>query len=689
MTILRVGTNIITMTMMTTMIFFFFLASILIGGSSSSSSSSSFVVVVSAAFTTTCPPQIRSKSKVIFDSTRLAAAATTKPKTTTTKDTKKSFLLFHNTNSNIDSIDKMNSIDSISIDSIDNKKQDINLCNPKNDVSDINVNVSVQQWLRKCQITTAAFMTASLLYTMSLSLSLPLSSQLDSFNNIHTQNPHPPSSYSTLSNMNMNMNMNMLNIHPLSWIQIMTAPSPAYAMSTTDLESSSSSSLQPSSSSSSSQAKQQSNVIEEVWTLIDKYYIDRTFNNQEWSTIQSKYTSRLTSSNSNSISMNIKDNINNNNNEEEEAMKLTSQMVQSLGDKYSRILDKEAYTKIQKFDLIGVGATLMPDPITKRIKVGAPPVDGSEAQKGGILYGDYVTAVNGVETQGRTAFQIIDQINDDPNLDTITFTVLTENENQNESNSKRSNGSGSGSSDSSGYGEGYKRDVIMKRQQMIVKNPITYKLSERRTDGTNVGYIRISEFNSLVESKLQEAITNLKNDGANAYVLDMRSNPGGAFQSAVEIASLFMEDKVATTVVDSNKVEMAFKTSKGKVMMEESIPIVLWIDENSASAAEVFAGALHDQCRATIMGTHSFGKGLIQAVYGLKNGGGLVLTVAKYVTPNGTDIQGSGIQPNLETTLPFLYLPQFSSDTSKVDFGFMLGQQQQQQQMCAPPSSSS
>lgn len=384
-------------------------------------------------------------------------------------------------------------------------------------------------------------------------------------------------------------------------------------------------------------------IIDEVWELVNKYYLDQTFHDQDWSTVKQQYESQLK----------IVPNTGSYN--DEEAMKLVTTMVQSLGDKYSRILDKEAYGRIQKFDLIGVGATLMPDSVDKRIKVGAPPVDGSEAQKAGIKYGDYIVAVNGVKTEGRTAFQIIDQISEDPDAKLITMTVLTE-----------------GPDDIKG--EGYFRDVTMKRQTMEVKNPIFYKISERRSDGTVVGYIRLSEFNSLVEPRLKDALSTLKNDGANAYVLDMRSNPGGAFQSAVEIASFFMEDKIATSVVDSNSVEMPFKTGKGKVMIDSSSPLVIWIDGGSASATEVLAGALHDQCRASIMGQHSFGKGLIQAVYGLQNGGGLVLTVAKYVTPNGTDIQGSGIMPDVETKLPFLYLPNISSDTSKVDFNFMVSQ---------------
>lgn len=151
-------------------------------------------------------------------------------------------------------------------------------------------------------------------------------------------------------------------------------------------------------------------------------------------------------------------------------------------------------------------------------------------------------------------------------------------------------------------------------------------------------------------------------------MLDLRQNPGGAFQSAVEIAGLFMEDKIATNVVDANQVEMAFRTTKGKVLVNQNTPIVIWLDGGSASASEVLAGSMHDQCKAIVMGSNSFGKGLIQAVYGLKNGSGLVLTVAKYVTPNGTDIQGHGITPDIEAKLPTPLVIGLSTDTSKVDF---------------------
>ena len=185
--------------------------------------------------------------------------------------------------------------------------------------------------------------------------------------------------------------------------------------------------------------------------------------------------------------------------------------------------------------------------------------------------------------------------------------------------------------------------------------------------------MRVSEFNSLVNPSLQRALSELKKQGANAYVMDLRGNTGGAFQSAIEISGLFLRDRVATYVVDSNQVELPFRTPKLQdLSIDPETPLVVWIDGLSASASEVLAGSLHDNCRAVTMGNKSFGKGLIQAVYGLKNGAGLVVTVAKYITPSGSEIQGKGIIPDVlpqGKNMPApVFVPGLSTDTSKVDF---------------------
>ena len=181
-------------------------------------------------------------------------------------------------------------------------------------------------------------------------------------------------------------------------------------------------------------------ALEEIWQLADKYYLDRNFNNQNWNDVKEKYLAKLGSSN-----------------DEEQDMKLSTEMIATLGDKYSRVLNKQAYSDIQKYDLIGVGATLMPDS-NKNIMVGAPPVKGSAAYKAGIEYGDIITAVDGKKTAGRSSFDIIDQINDDPNKKVLTFSVYRP------------------ETDIS-------FDVTLPRVFQQVRNPVSYAVSEKRDDG--------------------------------------------------------------------------------------------------------------------------------------------------------------------------------------------------------------
>ena len=115
---------------------------------------------------------------------------------------------------------------------------------------------------------------------------------------------------------------------------------------------------------------------------------------------------------------------------------------------------------------------------------------------------------------------------------------------------------------------------------------------------------------------IQNALSELKKQGANAYVMDLRGNTGGAFQSAVEISGLFLRDKVATYVIDSNQVELPFRTPKLQdLSIEPDTPLVIWLDGLSASASEVLAGSLHDNCRAVTMGDKSFGKGRTISLY--------------------------------------------------------------------------
>mmetsp|Transcript_5802 Transcript_5802/g.12283 ORF Transcript_5802/g.12283 Transcript_5802/m.12283 type:complete len:654 (-) Transcript_5802:416-2377(-) len=384
-------------------------------------------------------------------------------------------------------------------------------------------------------------------------------------------------------------------------------------------------------------------VLDEAWTLINKYALDRSFNGQDWINVKKNYRDKVHKIYPGlSTSKDIKI-------DEGVVEKMLNSMVSSLGDKYSRTLDKGAYAAMQKYDLVGIGAVLMPNE-EGTIMIGAPPVPGSSADEYAFKKGDLILEVNGISTKDRTAFNIIDQISEkDVNAKEVTMRIRRVGSSPQKPN------------------DPVEQNYLLKRSGEVIKDPVYYKLNGVINGGKKVGYIQIKEFNSLVKSSVEHAIVDLKNQGANAFVLDLRGNPGGAFQSAVNIASYFMNDSLAVSVVDSSSESMPFRTSKQDSIIPSNIPIAIWTDKGTASASEVLVGALHDNCRAVVMGDTTFGKGIIQAVYGLQDGSGLVLTVAKYVTPKGTSIQGVGILPDILSKLP-PNLPGLRSDTSSIDF---------------------
>ena len=147
---------------------------------------------------------------------------------------------------------------------------------------------------------------------------------------------------------------------------------------------------------------------------------------------------------------------------------------------------------------------------------------------------------------------------------------------------------------------------------------------------------------------MREAVADLEAQGAERYIMDLRMNPGGTFQTALGIAGAFVPERTAVFVVDGKGERTEFKTS-GKPLTSD--PLIILADRGSASASEVLAGALQDNCRAVLVGDRTFGKGLIQGVFGLESGGGVALTVARYETPSGRDINKVGIAPDIKANL--------------------------------------
>lgn len=192
-----------------------------------------------------------------------------------------------------------------------------------------------------------------------------------------------------------------------------------------------------------------------------------------------------------------------------------------------------------------------------------------------------------------------------------------------------------------------KLDIIRGDQALaldIVRDTITIPSVESKTLAGNIGYIKISRFGDDTTQLAQKAATGFKDSGVKSVVLDLRGNPGGYLDSAVGVSSLWLNNKTVLLEKRDGKVINTY-TSRGTPTLL-GIPTVVLIDEGSASASEITAGALHDNKVAQLVGTKSFGKGSVQQPQNLPNGGILKVTIARWYTPNDKNIDKEGIQPD-------------------------------------------
>jgi carboxyl-terminal processing protease len=184
-------------------------------------------------------------------------------------------------------------------------------------------------------------------------------------------------------------------------------------------------------------------------------------------------------------------------------------------------------------------------------------------------------------------------------------------------------------------------DIILVRDR-IALNPVITELRSDLKD-TPLGYIRLNQFNANATEEVAQGIQSLEKKGAKAYILDLRNNPGGLLQSGIEIARLWLDEGTIVYTVNRQGLLGSFE-AVGSALTQA--PLVVLVNPGTASASEILAGALHDNHRATLVGEKTFGKGLIQSLFDLSDGSGLAVTVAKYETPNHTDINKLGIMPD-------------------------------------------
>ncbi|MCG8442546.1 MAG: S41 family peptidase [Caulobacterales bacterium] len=292
-------------------------------------------------------------------------------------------------------------------------------------------------------------------------------------------------------------------------------------------------------------------------------------------------------------------------------------MLHSL-DPHSSYLDPESFRDMQvttrgEYGGLGIEVT-MEDGLVKVIA----PMDDTPASRAGLISGDLLAEIDGEPILGLTLDEAIEKMRG-PIGAAITLTVLRD--------------------------EDEPFDVTLVRELITVK-PVAWRVEE-----DSIGYIRVTSFNDQAADAVEDAVRDLKKElgpGLEGIVLDLRDNPGGLLDQAVAVADVFLDsgEVVSTRGRDPRDIER-YNARPGDLI--EGKPVVVLINQGSASAAEIVAGALQDRRRGTLIGRTSFGKGSVQTVIPLRGGrdGALRLTTAKYYTPSGRSIQATGIEPDL------------------------------------------
>lgn len=177
------------------------------------------------------------------------------------------------------------------------------------------------------------------------------------------------------------------------------------------------------------------------------------------------------------------------------------------------------------------------------------------------------------------------------------------------------------------------------------------------------GYIRLAYFSQGVPDQIKQAIQSLEAERVTGYVLDLRANPGGLVETSIEVARMWVDQGTITTLKDREGQADRIMATQSALTQK---PLVVLVDQGTASASEILAAALRDHQRAILVGTRTFGKGSVQSIHSLRGGAGLAVTTARYLTPQGFSIDQEGITPDIEVPLSLFHTRQLATDRSRV-----------------------
>jgi carboxyl-terminal processing protease len=299
-------------------------------------------------------------------------------------------------------------------------------------------------------------------------------------------------------------------------------------------------------------------------------------------------------------------------------------MVASLGDPYTVYLDKKANQQLAdqlkgKLSGIGIEVGMKNNHLTV-----IAPIEGTPAAKAGLKPGDIIAGIDGQDTSNMTVDDAVTKIRGQKDT-SVKLTIV--------------------------------RAGAQPQELTIMRDDITVPSVTSKMQPGNIGYIKISEFGQTTATDVQNAVATLKGQGAKAVVIDVRGNPGGYLDGAIQISSQFMSNGTVVEERSRTGENKKFSALAGGQMTD--IPVIMLVDGGSASASEIMAGALHDNNRATLVGEKTFGKGSVQEIICLSGlslssnctDDALKVTVAHWYTPNGVNISKEGIKPDVEVKI--------------------------------------
>ena len=344
-------------------------------------------------------------------------------------------------------------------------------------------------------------------------------------------------------------------------------------------------------------------VIDHVWQIVYRDFLDSNgkFQKSNWINLRKEVLSK-TYSDSN------------------EAYDAIRDMLSNLDDSYTRFLEPKEFNQMRidtSGELTGVGIQIVKDKESDDLII-ISPIEGTPAFDAGIKARDKILSIDDISTEGMNIEEAVKLIRGQRGTK-VKLEILR------------------------GSQSFFK---TLSREKIEIKS-VSSKVNQTK-NGLSIVYVRIKQFNAHASKETRDAIKDLETKKVAGYVLDLRSNPGGLLESSIDISRHFINKGVIVSTVSKDGLK---ETKKGNGQALTKKPLVVLVNEGSASASEIVSGAIKDNKRGKLVGKKTFGKGLVQSMRTLVDGSGLTVTVAKYLTPNGTDINKSGIIPDIEVKM--------------------------------------